>query len=323
MNDPLIEIDADVNHYGMGQLQSDGNMNQFTSMAFNDFVGNNYSSNRNSLSILHMNIRSISKNYDNFVASLDSINLKFDVIAISESWLKDSTADIYFPGYSSYHSTRPSRSGGGTALYIKNHLLSSLIIGTTVNNDDIECVFAEIRHNNGKVVVGSIYRPPSGNVSIFQNELCSKLSMINSSTNETVLCGDYNLDLLKINSNANIADFYQSALTYGLSPSITSPTHICIQGNGQISYSLLDNILTSNRNFCKSGILEFDITDHFPIFILFDNIFHDEIQCETIEYRSTNDSAITKFIEKVSQINFEILIPPNTNINDSIVLLYK
>ena len=298
MNDPLLGIDVDVNHYGVDQLQSDVTMNEFTSMTFNAFIENNFKPNRNSLSIVHMNIRSISKNYDNFVVSLDSINLKFDVIAISESWLKNSTLDIYFPGYISYHSIRPSRSGGGTALYIKNHLVSSLIIGTTVNSDDIECVFAEIRHNNGKVVVGSIYRPPNGNVSIFQHELCSKLSTINTSANETVLCGDYNLDLLKINSNANIADFYQSALTYGLSPSITTPTHISSQGNGQISYSLLDNILTSNRNYCKSGILEFDITDHFPIFILFDRIFHDEIQSETIEYRRINDSSIPKLTLK-------------------------
>ena len=123
MNDPLIGIDVDVNHYGVDQLQSDVTMNEFTSMTFNAFIENNFKPNHNSLSIVHMNIRSISKNYDNFVVSLDSINLKFDVIAISESWLKNSTLDIYFPGYVSYHSIRPSRSGGGTSLYIKNQAI--------------------------------------------------------------------------------------------------------------------------------------------------------------------------------------------------------
>ena len=267
MNDPLNNIDADENHYGYDIFQSD-NVNIYNSTKFNHLIENYSTGNRSkSLSLFHINIRSISRNYDNLSASLATLNHKFDIIALSESWLSDTSLDIYFPEYSSYHSIRPARTGGGTALYVKRHLKSSIINELCINNNDIECVFAEISHSGGRVVVGSIYRPPDGNVSVFHDEICSRLSIINTNFNDTLLCGDLNLDMLKIDLNSRIAEFYQSMLTFGLIPTITAPTRIYTNSNGEIAGSLLDNILTSNQTFYKSGIIELDITDHNPIFI--------------------------------------------------------
>ena len=317
MNDPLVNIDADENHFGYDVFQYE-NVNIYNSENFNELVENNFRQSHNSLSLVHINIRSISRNYDSLSASLATLKLKFDIIALSESWLKDTALDIYFPEYSSYHSIRPARNGGGTALYIRKHLKASIINDLCINNNDIESVFAEISHSGGKVVVGCIYRPPDGNISVFQHEMCSRLSMVMTNLNNILLCGDLNLDMLKIDSNSNIADFYQNMLTYGLIPTITAPTHIYTNRNGVISGSLLDNILTSNQNYYKSGIIEFDITDHNPIFILFTHILDDEPIAETIQYRILNDISIQKFVDKISQTNFDSVVSTDIGVSEAI-----
>ena len=66
------------------------------------------------INIIHLNIRSCNKKMDEFVTFLEAVKMKFSVIVLSETWIKDSLNDINIPGYVSYHSTRiGNRRGGG------------------------------------------------------------------------------------------------------------------------------------------------------------------------------------------------------------------
>ena len=321
-NDPLSSVDVDLNLYN--HFRDDGlDSNKFDSESFNCFSDDKYAGNRNSLSLVHMNIRSLQRNYDSLVVSLGTLKLSFDVVALTETWLKKETQDIYFPYYKSYHSMRSNRIGGGTAIYIKNKLESREIVELTANNSDIECVFIEIKQLNSRLVIGCVYRPPSGNILTFQDELSSRLSVTDPGGTETLLCGDFNLDLLRIDSNFHFANFYESLLTFSLFLTISIPTHTYFDRNGRLRGSVLDNIITSNLNYVKSGIIEFDITDHYPIFILFNNLFRgqDHNQQELIEYRLINDFTINNFIEKVSSINFDQKILPIIDCDFTIVSL--
>ena len=72
----------------------------------------------------------------------------------------------------------------------------------------------------------------------------------------TLVCGDFNIDLLRIHSNHH----FHSYLSKGFFPTITLPTRLSDACN-----TLIDNILTNNIedfNSTKSGILINDITDH-------------------------------------------------------------
>ena len=46
--------------------------------------------NSKSISILHLNIRSLKKNFDSFKLFLSSLNFEFSIICFSETWLDDS-----------------------------------------------------------------------------------------------------------------------------------------------------------------------------------------------------------------------------------------
>ena len=65
------------------------------------------------VNILHLNIRSCNKNMDEFLSFLEAVKMKFSIIILTETWLKDSINDINIPGYVCYHSTRIGNRRGG------------------------------------------------------------------------------------------------------------------------------------------------------------------------------------------------------------------
>ena len=65
--------------------------------------------NNNSLSYIHVNIRSCRKNLDELLLFLDQINLTFLIIVISETWMDSVDAFLDIPGYEAYHSVREGK----------------------------------------------------------------------------------------------------------------------------------------------------------------------------------------------------------------------
>lgn len=70
------------------------------------------------LSILHLNTRSLPRNFDKVTNLLSTLNLNFSMIGISETWLKDASHSCDIPGYNYIHEPRRSRTGGGVGLYL-------------------------------------------------------------------------------------------------------------------------------------------------------------------------------------------------------------
>ena len=78
---------------------------------------------KNLFSLMHMNIRSSSKNMDNFNMYLELQNVKFSIICLSETWGNDSPIDMYTPkGYNTEHQSRCNKRGGGVSLLIKKFI---------------------------------------------------------------------------------------------------------------------------------------------------------------------------------------------------------
>ena len=85
---------------------------------------NSYDSKYNQhFSILHINARSFIHNIDDVILLLDSIETKFSIIVITETWLQNHNADIYtINNYNAIHTTRSNTKGGGVSIYIKDNL---------------------------------------------------------------------------------------------------------------------------------------------------------------------------------------------------------
>ena len=83
-------------------------------------------------------------------------------------------------------------------------------------------------------------------------------------------CGDYNINLLNINSNIQCNNFFENVVSCGFYPKITLPTRIDDrEGINNPSSTLIDNIFTSNTDHidsCISGVLTEKLSDHQSIF---------------------------------------------------------
>ena len=82
-----------------------------------------YSSPLNYFSILHLNIRSIKKNFESFKLFLKSIRFTFSVIFVFETWLNDLSiardTSYELPNYTSNHQMRRDHKGRRVFVYIK------------------------------------------------------------------------------------------------------------------------------------------------------------------------------------------------------------
>ena len=76
-----------------------------------------------------------------------------------------------------------------------------------------------------------------------------------SENKETILLGDFSIDLLKRDSNKNVSDFLDIIYSTNLLPNITSPTRLTSR-----SQILINNIFS--RDDCIVGNLISPISDH-------------------------------------------------------------
>ena len=127
----------------------------------------------NSFSLLHLNIRSLQKNFDKLIDFLDTSDFEFEVIFISETWCSENVScnSLYkIPNYNSIHQTRGNgKAGGEVAMFIHNTLIYNMKPDLSINNDNIESLCIEIVNNNGKyILINTQYRQPAEMYSEFE-----------------------------------------------------------------------------------------------------------------------------------------------------------
>ena len=71
------------------------------------------------LSTFHLNASSFGHNFDDIIMLLDSIEIKFNIIVISETWLQEYNKDLYkIENYNACHITRRGEYSNTDTLYI-------------------------------------------------------------------------------------------------------------------------------------------------------------------------------------------------------------
>lgn len=269
----------------------------------------------NPMSLIHFNVRSLSKNYEKLQNYLELLQLEFTAIALSETWIKD-THDISFtniPGYKFIHKDRLSKSGGGVGLYLKENIPHKI-------RKDLICVsgdslFLEITHNNKAMLIGVIYRPPDSDCAEFVKEVENILVTIDNEHKLCMLTGDFNLDLLNYSNHSPTSNFVDLMFSYSYFPIISKPTRVTAH-----SASLIDNIFTNDLNICTtSGILVSDISDHFAIFQINNSETKISNERSKPEYkRMFNDKNIANFSHSLRNVNWDNLdsfLSPNEAYN--------
>ena len=91
------------------------------------------------------------------------------------------------------------------------------------------------------------------------------LEKLSAENKISYLLGDFNIDLLKTETDENISNFYNILNSHLFIPHITKPTRITSH-----SKTLIDNIFSNNPQFTcgVSGNFTFSISDHLPQFLI-------------------------------------------------------
>ena len=160
---------------------------------------------------------------------------------MTETWLTPDIANTFhIDGYNFVYECRVGKLGGGVGIYICKDLNYVLRSDLTRSKAEIECIFIEINQTKGpNMVIGCIYRPPNTDVILFNTEISTILENIcKKKANLTLIAGDYNLDLLKSDTNVQTGEFLNLMNSFSLLPTIRYPTRITDK-----TATLIDNIL--------------------------------------------------------------------------------
>ena len=147
-------------------------------------------------SLLHLNIRSISKKLDSFSNFLGSLSVKFSDIGITETWHNDSSHTSDISGYNFIHRHRVDRSGGGVGIYLLDHLDFKHRADLAFPSDCAKSLFIEInRTKENNILIGVVYRPDK-NLPQFIIELDQLVDRIWKENKPVFLLGDWNVNLM-------------------------------------------------------------------------------------------------------------------------------
>lgn len=219
-----------------------------------------------------------------------------DIVCLTELWENsDSVTQLYLEGYvlaSSYTRTASSR-GGGVGIWVKNGIefnSNTEISQFSVDKHSEFCYCSLKDKSNNIFVILNCYRSPSGNHSIFLENLDQVLNCIYKPNIYFFVCGDFNIDSYTINGDYNkLLDILS---TYNLNNNLVKwPTRVT-----NTSITAIDHIFVNfTDNAGITGVFDNTVSDHRTVFVEF--TFRADVSPIFCEKRQFTDNAVNNFID--------------------------
>jgi len=273
-----------------------------------------------SLSILNLNIRSLSKNISELQMLLCKLNWKFSVICLQETWSKTEannlTENIELAGYNFISLPRENmRRGGGVGVYVKDDLVCKMRKDLSKTSEEAEVLTIELTNHKAKnIILSNIYRPPSGSTILYYETVVSLLNKVNQEKKPFYIAGDFNLNLLDYETHSNIRDVINVMFEYMLIPSINKPTRITSRTS-----TCIDNIFVpySCHNKYYAGVITEKISDHLPQFLITSNIpITKRNEQHNIETRKFTPEKISEMKERLKNTSWNSVTSVH-NVNEA------
>ena len=103
-----------------------------------------------------------------------------------------------------------------------------------------------------KYIIGNSYRRPSGSIDellLFNKEFALLLNKLQANSHKSYICGDFNINLLKINDSEHYNAFFENVTSTGFFPQITMPTRLSDDSNTLTTYLQLIYVSHMNQVF--------------------------------------------------------------------------
>jgi hypothetical protein len=248
------------------------------------------------LLLIHHNIRSFHKNYDELSVFLDQLNSEVGVIVLTETWFSPIlTYDI--EGFTAYHTYRSDKRGGGVSVFVRESIKATPIVNLNFVNEIFEVCSVKLTFSRRTSVnIVGIYRPPDrARLADFNIALYNDVLSLFRPTDQIILTGDFNIDLFQLDDHGRT--FVENLQSNSFLPVISKPTHV-----SDNRASLLDHLWTNHLGRIISGVFDIDITDHKPIFAIFTFNMRNEIIRKIFRDHSRQSLEVLK--NKIESLSF-------------------
>ena len=260
-------------------------------------------------SILCLNIQSVNANFDEFQLFVNRMNLTnpISVICLQECWLSamDNVTMFNLDGYKLFSQPNQYCAHGGLIIYVHKQFAATVLTNIKVQSSGWEYLCVQLSHQKPRskqYILCNIYRTPNelvDDINTFTNELSSFLVKLKNLKYSAYLCGDYNIDLLKVKINKHYCNYFDDVVSNGFFPKITLPTRL-----SDHSSTLIDNIFTNNMDESgTSGILLNNISDHQMIFTYVENVSYITEVPKFIEIEKSDDRLMHAFVNELNELN--------------------
>lgn len=149
---------------------------------------------KSSIKICHVNAQSLAANFLEFSTLFAS--QMYDVIAVSESWLKLHHNGKLFSlkGYILVRNDRLNKRGGGIAVYIRSCFKVKLISHSpsAYKKEQSEYMLLGLTFKNIKLLLCALYKPPKAS---YPSEFLHDVSVLLPSFENVMLIGDFNINV--------------------------------------------------------------------------------------------------------------------------------
>ena len=201
------------------------------------------------------------------------------------------------PEYQFEGKPRKTKIGGGVGCYINNKV--KYIRRKDLETDNLEIMWLEIiRNNSSSYFVGTLYRKPStADISSFFNSLEENIDKVTSVSNNVILMGDFNCNMLTENSFSKKVIEFCNAMT--MTQMIECPTRIT-----PYSKTLIDLILLSDSVNVggSSGVQTVGFSDHSLVYVVLKGRCHSAIPkvSKFRSFRSFDENAFKADLDKIA-----------------------
>lgn len=252
----------------------------------------------NGLKIIHLNIRSINRNFDNLSLLLNRITTKLDIIILSECWLSKCPFIPSLPGFDNFESDF-SNQNDGVVVYIRNGIHCNVEYPSFC---EANCLLLKLSHN---IAIIALYRSPSfKSIEPFLNSLDVTINSLNN-FNTTIIIGDVNINILPSTSHPGADDYLNLLASHAMLPAHLLPTR---------ENKCIDHVILRSSNPAITMVLDSFITDHAPILLCCYSKFDD-----SNKKRYFTKTDIPSVVKQIESTDFSFVVTardPNVLAND-------
>ena len=223
--------------------------------------------------------------------------------------------NIDIPGFHPFVFDCSDTTHGGTGLYTKNSIVFNKRDNLKIHAPgQFESTFIEITFPSKKnMIIGCIYRHPASTLSLqkFNDEVFDPLlDKINREDKTCALMGDFNIGLLKVDSNTATNIFY-NLTSHCIAPFVLQPTRLC-------SKTLIDNIFLNTIEYSTfSGNLTVQLSDHLFQFIIVECFYKKLIPKKTYErnFKNLSEQEFNDIMKNTDWKNILMIDKSNPNLS--------